>query len=313
VQGYIVRRVLAAFPLIIIVAIFTFGLLYLTPGDPAVFLAGEEGTTAEIEEVRHRLGLDRPFHIRLGKWLGSLARGDLGKSILNEFPVSTLIKQRVEASLSLAILSTLMAVGIAVPLGVLAAWKANSWIDRSVMVFSSLGFAVPGFFLGFILMWIFGIRWHLLPPAGYVPIGEDFEQYIRRLVLPGIATALTFMALITRMTRASMMEVLKEDYIRTARAKGLGEKIVLFRHALRNASLPVLTVIGLGTALLLSGLVVTETVFNVPGLGRLVFDAIRTRDYPVIQGMVIVTASVYIFVNLAVDLMYGYLDPRIRY
>ena len=312
-QGYIVRRVLASIPLILIVAIITFALLYLTPGDPAVFLAGEEGTIEDIEAVRHRLGLDKPLHIRLGKWLWSLARLDLGKSILSEYPVTTLMKQRIEASLSLAILSTLVAVGVAVPLGVIAAWRANSWVDRTVMVLSSLGFAIPGFFLGFILMWIFGIRWQLLPPAGYVPITEDFEQYIRRMALPVITTALSFMALIVRMTRASMMEVLKEDYIRTARAKGLGEKIVLFRHAFRNAALPVLTIIGLGVALLLSGLVVTETVFNIPGLGRLVFDAIRTRDYPVIQGMVMLVATVFIFVNLAVDLMYAYFDPRIRY
>lgn len=312
-QGYILRRVLASIPVIFIVAFFTFGLLYLTPGDPAYVLAGEESTTEEIEQIRANLGLDRPFHIRLGKWMGNLAQGDLGKSVLSNKDVTWLIKGRIEPSMSLAILSAMIAIFAAIPMGVLAAWKANTWIDRTIMVISSLGFAIPGFFLGFIIMWAFGIKWQILPVAGYVPIHEDFIEYGKRLIMPAITTALVFMALIARMTRATMMEVLQEDYIRTARSKGLGEKVVLFRHAFRNAALPVLTVIGIGVALLISGLVVTETVFAVPGMGQLIFDAISNRDYPVIQGMILVAASVYILVNLGVDILYAYLDPRIRY
>lgn len=312
-QGYILRRVLASVPVVFIVAFFTFGLLYLTPGDPAYVLAGEEATTEEIDQIRANLGLDKPFHIRLGKWFGNLAQGDLGRSVLSNKKVTWLIKGRIEPTVSLTILAALISVSFAIPMGVLAAWKAHTWVDRTIMVFASLGFAVPGFFLGFILMWAFGIKWQILPVAGYVPIDEDFIEFGKRLIMPAFTTALTFMALIARMTRATMMEVLQEDYIRTARSKGLGEKVVLFRHALRNAALPVLTVIGLGVGLLITGLVVTETVFAVPGMGLLIFDAISNRDYPLIQGMILVAASAYIVVNLTVDILYAYLDPRIRY
>ena len=315
-QGYILRRVLAGIPVILMVALFTFSLLYLTPGNPAYVLAGDEASLEEIEAIEKKLGLDRPFHERLGIWFFSIARGDLGESVFSKYAVTDLIKDRIEPTLSLGILSTLLAVMVAVPMGVLAAWKSNTWIDRTVMVIAVLGFAVPSFFLGFMLMWGFGIYWRVFPVSGYEPFSLDpgnFVEYMKHLILPSLTTGLVFMGLIARMTRASMLEVLREDYIRTARSKGLGEGVVLFRHALRNAALPILTIIGLGVALLISGLVVVETVFAVPGLGRLVVDAISRRDYPVIQGMILLVASVYIVVNLTVDVLYAYFDPRIRY
>ena len=312
-QGYILRRVLASIPVLLMVAVLTFLLLYLTPGNPAYILAGEEASLEQVKAVEKKMGLDRPFHIRLGKWFATLAKGDLGESSYSRYKVTKLIKDRIGPTLSLSVLATVFAVTTAIPLGVIAAWKAHTWVDRTVMVFSSLGFAVPSFFLGFVIMWTFGINWELLPVSGYEPISDGFGPYIKRLLMPAATTALVFMALIARMTRASMLEVLQEDYIRTARAKGLGERLVLFRHALRNAALPILTIVGMGIALLVSGLVVVETVFAVPGLGRLVKEAIDARDYPVIQGMILVVASVYILINLVVDILYAYLDPRIRY
>ena len=311
--GYIVRRILASIPVVFIVALFTFTLLYLMPGDPAVVMAGMDASPNDIERIRARLGLNDPFHERLGQWLGSVARGNLGESVFSKYKVTDMMKDRIEPTLSLAILSTLFSVGVALPLGVLAAWKANTWIDRAVMLISSVGIAMPSFFLGFVLMWGIAIKGGVLPVLGYTPPGEGFLEYIRHLILPSITVGLGFMALIARMTRASMMEVLQEDYIRTARAKGLGERLVLSRHALRNAALPVLTVIGLGVAILIAGLVVVEKVFAIPGMGSLVVDAITRRDYPVIQGMILLVAAIYIVVNLFVDVMYAYLDPRIRY
>lgn len=317
-QAYIIRRVLAAIPVLGVVALFTFALLRFIPGDPAAVLAGQEATDEQVEQIRTNLGLDRPMPVQLGIWLSQLARGDLGKSIRSNTSVLGLIRKRVEPTLALAILTEIIAISIAVPLGVVAAWKANSLIDRVVMVFAAVGFSMPVFWLGFILIWVFGL-WAfgldrpILPVAGYTAFNEGFGSFIRHLILPAVTLGLVLVALITRMTRASMLEILKEDYIRTAHAKGLSERLVLTRHALRNASLPIITVIGLGVAALLSGAVVTESVFAIPGMGRLAVDAISARDYPVIQGLIIVLASVYVFINLVVDIAYAYLDPKIRY
>ena len=305
--------------MLIVVALFTFTLLRIVPGDPAAVLAGHEATIEDVEIIRTRLGLDRPLPVQLGAWIGQLLRGDLGNSIRkSDEPVMSLIAGRAEPTLSLALITETAAVLIAVPLGVLAAWKANSWIDRSVMVIAAVGFSVPVFWLGFILIWIFGLwsfglDFPLLPVAGYSPLGEGVVEYAKHLILPAFTLGLVLIALIARMTRASMLEILKEDYVRTARAKGITENLVLIRHALRNASLPIITVIGLGVAALLSGAVVTESVFAIPGMGRLAVDAIVARDYPVIQGLIIVLATIYVFINLAVDIIYAYLDPRIRY
>ena len=318
-EAYILRRLLATIPVLIVVALFTFSLLRIVPGDPAAVLAGPEATPADVERIRTRLGLDKPLPVQLGAWISQLLQGDLGYSIRkSDQSVLGLIASRVEPTLSLAVLTEVFSIMIAVPLGVLAAWRANTWVDRTIMVFAALGFSLPVFWLGFILIWLFGL-WAfgfdaaILPVAGYTTFTEGFGEYIRHLILPAITLGLVLIALIARMTRATMLEILREDYVRTARAKGLTEKLVLIRHALRNASLPIITVIGLGVAALLSGAVVTESVFAIPGMGRLAVDAIVARDYPVIQGLIIVLATIYVFINLTVDITYAYLDPRIRY
>ena len=316
--AYIVRRLLVTIPVLAVVGLFTFLLLRVTPGDPAALIAGNEATQEEYIEIRERLGLDEPIYVQLGKWAGRILQGDFGQSIRSGKPVFELIRGRVGPSVSLTVATEIVAVLVAIPLGVLAAWKANSVVDRAVIVFAAVGFSVPIFWLGFILIWLFGL-WAfgmddpILPVAGYVKITDDFWDYVRHLILPSLSLGLVVIALIARMTRASVLEVLKEDYVRTARAKGMAEKTVLIRHALRNASLPILTVIGLGLAGLLSGAVVTESVFAIPGLGRLAVEAIATRDYPIIQAMIILIGSFYVFINLAVDILYAFLDPRIRY
>lgn len=312
-QGYIVRRLLASIPVLLFVALFTFSLLYLTPGDPAAVIGGADATPEDIEALRLKLGLNESFPVRLWKWLGTVLRGDLGVSIFSNHSVTSLILDRVQPTLSLAILSLMIAVGMGVPMGILAAWKAHTWIDHVVMLIAAFGIAVPSFALAFLVMWIFGLKFRLFPVAGFTPITDGFVPFIKHLAMPAFTVGFSFMALVARMTRASMLEVLQEDYIRTARAKGLGERLVLYRHALKNAMLPVLTIIGLGLAALVAGLVVVETVFGVPGLGRLVADSISRRDYPVIQGVILTSSVIYIFVNLLVDVLYAYLDPRIRY
>ena len=312
-QGYIIRRTLASVPVLLLVAVFVFALLRLAPGDPAVLIAGHDAKDWQIEAIRESMGLNDPVMVQLGIWFRDIFKGDFGESVTAKFPVTELIKARLVPTLSLALLTEVLTIVVAVPLGVLAAWRAHTWIDRSIMIFASMGFAIPIFFLAFLLIWVFALQLDLFPPAGYVKPTDDFLQFFRRLVLPAVATGLILMALITRMTRGSVIEVLREDYIRTARAKGLAEGAVLLRHALRNAALPIITVIGIGFAALLSGLVVTEHVFAIPGVGRLVIDAIVRRDYPVIQGTIMMTSAVYVVVNLLVDLSYAYFDPRIRY
>lgn len=311
--GYVLRRVLAVIPVLIVVALFTFTILRLMPGDPAAVIGGDTATPEEIEIIRKSMGLDKPIYVQLGIWLADIARGDLGESVHSRHSVAGLILSRVEPTLSLAILTEIIAISIAVPLGVLAAWKANSIIDRSVMLLAVVGFSMPVFWLGFMLMWLFGIKLEWLPVATYVPFREDFFAFLQHLILPSVTLGLVFIALIARMTRATVLEVLREDYIRTARAKGLADTAVLLRHAMKNAALPIVTIIGLGIAGLISGVVVTETIFAIPGIGRLSVDAIVHRDYPVIQGVILMTAGAYVFINLAVDITYAYFDPRIRY
>ena len=249
-QGYILRRLLASVPVIIFAALFTFGLLYLTPGDPAAIIGGADATPEDIIALREKLGLNESFHVRLWKWTGTVLRGDLGESIFSNHSVTSLLVDRVQPTLSLAILSLVIAVGLGVPMGILAAWKADTWIDHTVMLVAALGIAVPSFALAFLVMWIFGLKFPVFPVAGFTPITDGFVPYLKHLAMPAFTVGLSFMALISRMTRASMLEVLREDYIRTARAKGLGEPLVLFGHALKNAMLPVITIIGLGLAAL---------------------------------------------------------------
>jgi peptide/nickel transport system permease protein len=309
----IIRRLVATIPVMGVVAIGVFALLHVTPGDPAVIIAGDYATNEDIARIRAKLGLDQPFVTQVGIWLGRIVRGDLGTSIFSGLPVSTLIGQRAETTMALTVLALLISIGLGVPLGVLAAWKRGSWIDRVVMVFAVSGFSMPVFWLGFLLVYVFAISFHWLPVQGYQSFRTGLWPFLRHLILPAITLSVIYMALIARMTRASMLGVLSEDYIRTAFAKGLAPRRVLLRHALKNASLPVVTIIGIGFALLIGGSVVTESVFALPGLGRLTVDAIIRRDYPVIQGVILVVSGVYVLVNLVVDLLYVVLDPRIRY
>jgi peptide/nickel transport system permease protein len=310
---HIARRLMATIPVLGVVAIAVFALLHVTPGDPAVIIAGDYATAEDIARIRARLGLDQPFLTQVGLWLGRIVRGDLGTSIFSGLPVATLIGQRAETTVALTILAMLIAVGVGVPLGVVAAWKKGSWIDRVVMVFAVSGFSMPVFWLGFLLVYVFAISAHWLPVQGYRPLADGLGPFLRHLILPAVTLSVVYMALIARMTRASMLGVLSEDFIRTAFAKGLAPHRVLVRHALKNASLPVVTIIGIGFALLIGGAVVTESVFALPGLGRLTVDAIIRRDYPVIQGVILVVSVVYVLINLVVDLLYVVLDPRIRY
>ena len=311
--AFIVRRLLSTAVVMAIVAVFIFLLLHLSPGDPAAIIVGDNATQVQIDAVRKQLGLDDPLAVQFVRWLAGVVRGDLGVSIFSHEPVDKLIGQRIEPTVSLALTTLLLAVVIAVSFGVLAAWKVGTWIDRLVMVLSVLSFSVPVFVVGYLLIYVFSIKLGWLPVQGYAPIAEGFETWIRHLILPSIALGLAYVALIARITRTAMLDVLSEDYIRTARAKGVATGPVLMKHALKNAGVPIVTVIGIGIALLIGGVVITETVFNIPGIGRLVVDAISQRDYPIIQGVTLIFSGVYVIVNLMIDLSYTLFDPRIRY
>jgi peptide/nickel transport system permease protein len=311
--AYAARRILATIPVMLIVAFFVFSLLYLAPGDPAAIIAGDQATPADVERIRASLGLDRPFVVRFGEWLWQIIHGDLGNSIFTNLPVSHMIAQRIEPTTSLMILTIVFSIIVAIPLGVLAAWKHGTWIDRSVMMLAVFGFSTPVFVLGYLLAYVFALRLDWLPVQGFTSITVGVVPFLRSLALPTVALGLIYVALLARITRATMLEVLSQDYVRTAKAKGVDQRVVLFVHALKNAAVPIVTVIGIGVALLIGGAVVTESVFAIPGLGRLTVDAILRRDYPVIQGVVLLFSFVYVLVNLAVDLLYTVFDPRIRY
>jgi peptide/nickel transport system permease protein len=311
--GYLIRRLLATIPVIGMVAVFVFSLLYLTPGDPAAVIAGDIATVEDIERIRQKLGLDQPFLTRFWAWASQVLQGDLGISIFTNLPVSQLIGQRVGPTLSLALCTLIISVLVAVPMGVVAAWKAGKWIDRLVMLFSVVGFSMPVFVLAYLLIYLFAIDLDWLPVQGYTPLREGFWPWLSHLILPSVALGTIYIALIARITRATMLEVLAQDYVRTAHAKGLAPSSVLMGHALKNAAVPIVTIIGIGVALLISGVVVTESVFAIPGIGRLTVDAIIRRDYPIIQGVILLFSAVYVFVNLAVDLSYRCFDPRIQY
>jgi len=311
--GYLLRRVLAAIPVMGVVALFVFLLLRLTPGDPAAILAGDNATPEQLERIRISLGLHEPLYTQFFTWIGKLLHGDLGVSLISSVPVVQMIGQRIEPSISIALSTIILSILIAVPLGVIAAWQHGTWIDRFVMGLSVLGFSVPVFVIGYLLIQIFALDLRWLPVQGFRSISSGFGPFLERIILPTLTLSFIYVALIARMTRASMLDVLGEDYVRTARAKGVSEVAVLLRHALRNAAVPVITVIGNGFALLISGVVVTESVFNLPGVGRLTVDAVLARDYPIIQVMILLTSLVYVTVNLLIDVAYTLLDPRIRY
>jgi peptide/nickel transport system permease protein len=313
VTSYFIRRLFAVVPVMAVVALFVFFLLRLAPGDPAAIIAGDDATTEAIAAVRAKLGLDRPVIEQFAVWLWGLAHGDLGVSIFSNLAVTRLIAQRLEPTLALTLATLIVSLALAIPIGVVAAWKARTLVDRVVMGFAVLGFAMPGFVLGYVLIYFFAVRWQLLPVQGYTPIAEGLWPFAQNLILPSVALGVTYMALIARITRASMLEVLQQDYIRTANAKGLATERVLLLHALKNAAVPIVTVVGIGIALLISGVVITETVFNIPGLGRLTVDAVLKRDYPIVQGLILVFAAVKVGINLLIDISYAFLDPRIRY
>jgi peptide/nickel transport system permease protein len=311
--AYIARRLLGVIPVMLVVGVFVFSLLHMAPGDPAAIIAGDNATEANVARIRASLGLDRPLLEQFGSWSWATLRGDLGVSMFSQIAVTTMVGQRVGPTFSLAATTMLVAVTIAVTMGVLAAWKAGSLLDRFVMGLSVAGFSVPVFVVGYMMVYFVALQWRWLPVQGYMPLSDGFWPWLRHLILPSFALGLAYVALIARITRASMLEVLAEDYIRTASAKGVATVPMLLRHALKNAAVPIVTVIGIGVALLISGVVITESVFNIPGIGRLVVDAISRRDYPVIQGVMIIFAAVYVLINLMIDISYSFFDPRIRY
>lgn len=311
--SYLIKRILATIPVMLFVAIFIFMLLRLTPGDPAAMLAGDFATDAQLKEIRENLGLDQPIWKQFGLWIGDMLRMEFGQSFYYKKPVAELIAHRIEPTLSLSLLTITLTVLIAVPMGTIAAYKQGSWFDRTIMGFSVLGFSIPVFVIGYALVYVFSVKLGWLPVQGYQRISDGVGGWLLRLILPSVALSVIFVAFIARMTRTSVLEVLGEDYIRTARAKGQTEARVLMRHAVRNAAVPIVTVIGLAIAILIGGVVVTESVFTIPGLGLLTVEAVLNRDFPTIQAVILFFSVVYVLINLLVDLSYTLLDPRIRY
>jgi peptide/nickel transport system permease protein len=311
--GYVIRRVLMVVPVMGVVALIVFSLLYLTPGDPAQVLAGDQATPEQIEKIRETLGLDQAPHARFLSWLWLLMNGDLGLSIFSGEPVTHMISQRLQPTFSLLVLSVLISVSVGIPFGVAAAARRGGMIDKALTYFTTLGFSIPSFIAGYGLAFIFATNLKWLPVQGFSPLAEGLLPWLRSLMLPAVTLSLVYAAIIGRVTRASMLEVLSEDYIRTARAKGVSPRRILFRHALQNAAVPIVTIIGIGIATLIGSAVITENVFAIPGIGRLTVDAILHRDYPIIQGVVLMLSAAYVLVNVAVDLFYTLLDPRIRY
>lgn len=311
--AYTLRRILATIPVMLVVAGIVFLIMRLGASDPAAIMAGETATDEQIAAIRAAYGFDQPLLKQMLLWFGRLLRFDLGQSIYTNMPVATLIGQRLEATVSLALAAMIIAIVIAVPLGTVAAWRSGSWIDKAVMVFAVSAFSFPVFLISYTLVLIFSLQLGLLPVQGFRSITQGVGPFLTYLALPAVSLGLTFAALLARITRASVLDALRQDFVRTARSKGLGAARVLIVHALRNASVPIVTVIGLGLASLISGVVITETVFAIPGIGRLTVDGILTRDYPVVQGVVLFFSVVFVFVNLAVDIAYAALDPRIRY
>lgn len=311
-MGYFLQRLLSAVPVMGIVAIVAFVLIHLAPGDPAALIAGDLATEDDVNRLRSELGLDAPLWHQFIAWAGALLSGDFGTSIFTRVPVTELLAQRLEPTLSVTALTMLITLLIGVPLGTVAAFNAGGWTDRLVMLFAVFAFSVPVFLVGYLLIFGFSLKLQWFPVQGYVPLAEGIGPWLHSLLLPSFNLALVYMALITRMTRSTVLEVLKEDYIRTARAKGLGVFSVAM-HALRNSAIPIVTTVGVGIAVLIGGVVVTETVFAIPGIGRLVVDSVQRHDYPVIQGVLLVSAAVYVLINLLIDLSYRFFDPRVQY
>ena len=311
--AYVVRRILATIPVMAVVALFVFSLLYIAPGDPAAVIAGDQATPADVERIRQSLGLDRPFLVQFGEWVWNIVHANLGTSMFTGLPVTKLIAQRIEPTLSLMAVTLVFAISVAVPLGVVAAWRAGSLLDRAIMAFAVFGFSVPVFVVGYLLAYVFALELEWLPVQGYTPLSEGLWPWFQNLILPAFALGCVYIALIARITRAAMLEVLAQDYIRTARAKGLAPSLVVGVHALRNALIPVITVIGLFVGSLFAGAILTETIFSWPGVGKWLVEAINRRDYPVLQGGVLLLGTSVMAVNVFVDVLYGFINPRIRH
>lgn len=311
--AFIFRRLMATVPVVVLLAIVIFGILRLAPGDPAAVIAGDSATSAQIDQIRHEMQLDLPVGLQLINWVEGLVQGDLGTSLISGLPVSDLIVSRMEPTIAMAAYTILITLLVAIPIGVIAGWKRGKPIDHIVSISSVVGFSVPVFITGYILISIFSMEFRWLPVQGYVPISKGLVDHLKHLILPVAALSTIYIALISRFVRTSMIDILGEDYIRTARSKGVTEKNVLLKHALGNAAVPILTIIGVAITMLIGGVVVTESVFNIPGLGRLVVEAIQVHDYPVIQALIILFSLLDILINLAIDITYGFIDPRITY
>ena len=310
---YIIKRVLASIPVIIIVGVITFSLLYIAPGDPAAIIGGDEANPEILERIRKDLGFDRPYHVQLGNWALNMLRGDLGTSIFSKREITELILPRLQPTLSLGVQVMVISTVLGVSTGMISAWRSGSKTDRTLMFFAVLGFATPGFWLAFIMIWAFAVNLGWFPVLGYSPMGDGILKHLHSMFLPVAVNSVLGFAFISRITRSAMLDVMREDYIRTARAKGLSDFTVFLRHAMRPSAIPVVTVIGAAVAGLATGFVITESIFAIPGLGRMLVDAIVRRDYPIIQALLMVVATVLILVNLLIDVIYAYIDPRIRY
>ncbi|GHU03953.1 peptide ABC transporter [Alphaproteobacteria bacterium] len=310
---FVLRRVIATIPVMAAVAVIVFLMLRLAPGDPVANLVGDSATAEDVARIRAQIGLNDSIFVQFTRWIGRILQGDFGESYFMKQSVLTLIGQRIAPTLSLSILTIVLTVSIAVPLGAVAAWRHGGWLDRSLMGFSVMGFSIPSFVIGYCMIWLFSMQWRLFPVQGYVPFGTDPVGWFSHLVLPTVTLSIIYVALIARVTRAAVSEALTEDYIRTARSKGVSEIRVLVRHALANSAVQIVTIVGVGVAILIGGVVVTETVFAIPGLGQLTVDAVLSRDFPLIQGITLLFSIVYVLINLLVDISYLIFDPRIRY
>lgn len=310
---YIMRRLLAMVPVLLLVSMVVFSLLHLTPGDPALSILGEEATPQQVEALRNKLGLNQPIPVQYVKWLGAVLRGDLGRSVRSNQPVSEAIAERLPVTVELALLSMGISLAIAIPAGIISAMRRNSVVDTSATFVALLGVSLPNFFLAILLILVFGVKLGWLPPFGYQPLNMGLAENLRRMILPAVTLGTALAAIVTRMMRSSLLEVLDQDYVRTARAKGLSESRMIRAHALKNALMPVVTIVGLQIGGLLGGAIITESIFVLPGIGRLLVDAIFQRDFPLVQGVVLFVSLAFLFSNFAVDLLYAYLDPRIRY
>ncbi|MFT4040899.1 MAG: ABC transporter permease [Thermomicrobiales bacterium] len=312
-KTYVVRCAVSVLPVMLIVSFCVFSLVYLAPGDPAAVIAGDQASPADIAEVRARLGLDQPFLARYGAWVWQVAQGNLGESLFSGLPVTQLIAQRIEPTLSILALTLPFSLLLAIPAGAFAATRHNALADRALTGLAILSYSLPAFLVAYLLAMVFAVQLRWLPVQGYSPLGEGVGPWLSHLILPVLTLSCSYIAIITRTTRSAMLETLNQDYVRTARAKGLSRATVLYGHALRNAGVPIATIVGIGFASLIGGAAITETVFAIPGVGRLVVDAVLRRDYPIIQGVVLLFSAVFVLVNLLVDLIYAVIDPRVSY